>query len=266
MALPKPPSPGGGGGGGGGGSSSGGSSGGRSSSSSSGSSGGSSGGSSRSSGGGGPSYVPGVKYFGQPITRAQYGQLKQRYNDLFRAWLGRPVRTKELNQIINRGVSDYSLRLQLAQKKGFTKSPMYKTLTQQASDVLGFTYKPPRKAIVQALRSEGGLSADSFRAALANNMKVQNAVLRDFNQTQGADVEYALGAFGNTGEFNQQQRRALALQSSGLKQTTLGRRLESSFQTALQRAQRAFQGTLATSQQSPMSQNQTQARQEDLPA
>jgi len=33
--------------------------------------------------------MPGVKRFGQPITRAQYAQLRQRYNDLFRAWLGR---------------------------------------------------------------------------------------------------------------------------------------------------------------------------------
>jgi hypothetical protein len=196
--------------------------------------------------------------------------MKQHYNDLFRAWLGRGIRTRELNQILNKGVSDYSLRLQLVNKKGFQRSPMYRTLTQQASDIVGFNYKPPRAAVLAALRSEGGLSADSYRAALANNQRVRRAVTQDFNKTQGADAEYYLGAYGNqeVPGMTQQQRQALALQRSGLRSTTLGKRLEGALQTSMERAQRAFQGQLATSTIGPqaLQAQQFQQQQDDLPA
>jgi hypothetical protein len=177
--------------------------------------------------------------------------------------LGRGVRKKELDRLINRGVSDYSLRLQLTRKKGFRRSPMYRTLAQQASDVVGFNYKPPPRAIRQALKSEGGLSADSYRAALARNQKVQRAVTQNFMATEGQDVNYYLGAFGNTGAPTASEQRALALQASGLRETAMGRRLTSAFETAMQRAQRTFQGTLAQPAVVPQN-TQVRRQQEDL--
>jgi hypothetical protein len=132
---------------------------------------------------------------------------------------------------------------------------------------MGFNYKPPRRAIRQALRSEGGLSADSFRAALAANQKVQQAVTRDFQQTTGQDFNFYMGAAG-MGAPTQQQQRALALQQSGLRTSTIGKRLESSFQTAMERVQRQFQGQLAAPSIGPqaLQAQRLQQEQEDLPA
>jgi hypothetical protein len=234
---PQPPSGGGGGGsggsgGGGGGGSRGGSSGGR-----------------RSSPRGGTGKYPGVKVFGQPITRADFLRAKQHYDDLFRAWLGRPASRKEVERLLNQGISDYQLRINLMKRPNFVRSPMFKTLKTQAQGMLGFDYgnnKNLRNLFINAARSEGGLSEASLRAAIVNSPVAKRAVTKSFRAVSGADIDYVQGAFGGTGKtLTPAQYQKLALQQSGLQQSTLGARLQSQIEQATKRMQRVFEGTLA---------------------
>jgi hypothetical protein len=243
-AIPPPPgpSPGGGGGGGGGGGSGGGGGGRRSESRGSRHN-------RRSANSRGSGTYPGVKVFGQPITRADFLRAKQHYDDLFRAWLGRPASRKEVERLLNQGISDYQLRINLMKRPNFVRSPMFKTLQSQAQGMLGFDYnnkKNLRNLFINAARSEGGLSEASLRAAIVNSPVAKRAVTKSFRAVSGADIDYVQGAFGGTGKtLTPAQYQKLALQQSGLQQSTLGARLQSQIEQATKRMQRVFEGTLA---------------------
>lgn len=185
-----------------------------------------------------------LRVFGLPARKSDFLQARSHYNDLFRAWLGRPAKPNEVASILRRGVSDYALRLQLVRKPAFTRSVMYRNIRAQAADTLGFDFKIDRKVILQAMKSEGGISESSLRSALANNRRAQEALRKSFMQTSGGDVQYLSGAFGQ-GNLNIAQQKSLAMQQSGLRQTTLGARLQGQLDQAVKRMERAFQGTLA---------------------
>jgi hypothetical protein len=225
-AIPPPPgpSPGGGGGGGGGGGSGGG-------------------------GGGRRSESRGSRHNRRSATRADFLRAKQHYDDLFRAWLGRPASRKEVERLLNQGISDYQLRINLMKRPNFVRSPMFKTLQSQAQGMLGFDYnnkKNLRNLFINAARSEGGLSEASLRAAIVNSPVAKRAVTKSFRAVSGADIDYVQGAFGGTGKtLTPAQYQKLALQQSGLQQSTLGARLQSQIEQATKRMQRVFEGTLA---------------------
>lgn len=210
--------------------------------------GGSRGGGRQTSGGSGT--YKGVKVFGQPITRSDFLRAKQHYDDLFRAWLGRPATRREVERMLNQGISDYQLRINLMKRPNFVRSPMFKTLKAQAQSVLGFDYgnnKNLRNIFINAARSEGGLSEASLRAAIINSPVAKRALTKSFRDVSGADVDYLQGSFGGTGEtFTPAQYEALALQQSGLQQSTLGAKLQSQLEQATKRMQRIFEGTLAS--------------------
>jgi hypothetical protein len=99
-----------------------------------------------------------VQYGGQPITRTQYNQIwNQTYSDTFFAYTGRHAGAHEIQNILARAPSVYSLANELAGKPGFDKSPVWKQhapgLVSYARTVLGENWKPSggiiRKAIAQ---------------------------------------------------------------------------------------------------------------------
>ncbi len=240
-AIPPPPGPSPGGGGGGSG-------GGKKKKKRAPSGGGSGGGSGGSGGNSNPIYK-GVKVFGQPITRSDFLRAKQHYDDLFRAWLGRPASRKEVERLLNQGVSDYQIRINLMKRPGFVRSPMFKTLHVQTQGMLGFDYgnkKNLRNIFINAAKSEGGLSEASLRAAVVNSPVARRAVTKSFRSVSGADIDYVQGAFGGTGRtLTPAQYQKLALHQSGLQQSTLGARLQGQIEQATKRMQRVFEGTLA---------------------
>lgn len=112
-----------------------------------------------------------LKAFGLPIKRSDFLQARAHYGDLFRAWLGRKPRSREVARILRRGTSDYVLKLQMTRKKGFHKSAIYRHYQSEASRVVGGLYKPTEDEIRESLRNGGNLMA-----ALAHSRRAQRAV------------------------------------------------------------------------------------------
>jgi hypothetical protein len=124
---------------------------------------------------------------------------------------------------------------------------MYRDISAQANNLLGFNYKPSRQEILKAMRSEGGLSAASLQASLATSGRAREAVRKSyFGTPAGGQSQYLYGAFSDRGgQLNKNQQTSLALQQSGLQNSTIGARLQGQLDQALQRMQKVFQGTLA---------------------
>lgn len=186
-----------------------------------------------------------LKVFGLPARRSDFQQARSHYNDMFRSWLGRPANPLEVARILRSGASDFAVRKQMVQKRGFLRSPMYKDIRSRVTDLTGMgEFRPSRALILDAMKAEGGLSDASLKAAIGRNRQARVAVRRSFMDTSGADVQYLAGAFGQ-GNLNVREREALALQKSGLRATTMGAKLEGALEAAMRRMERAFQGTLA---------------------
>jgi hypothetical protein len=181
-----------------------------------------------------------LKSFGLPIKRSDYLQAKSHYNDLFQAWVGHKANPRQIARILQHGVSDFSLRLWFTKRPGFVHSAVYRSYTSQANQVLGLDYKLGAGEIRQSILNGGDL-----KAALAGSQRARQAVTKSFMSTSGADAQYYSGAFGQ-GQLGGKQQQALALQASGLRQSTLGASLQGALDQAMKRYQRVFQGTLAS--------------------
>lgn len=217
-------------------------------------SGGGSGGSGGSGGGGGSrsggrSLYPGVRVFGERISRAQFQQAFQHYNDMFLSTLGRRATRREVERILNQGLSDYQVNIAMMKKPGFVRGPAFKSYLAQLNAITGTTMsnKLAANLMRNAARHPGGVSEASLRASILASSRARANVTQSFRATSGADVDYLTGAFGG-GRLTPAQYQALALQKSGLRSTTMGATVESRLEQALQRMRRIFEGQLASPQ------------------
>lgn len=95
-------------------------------------------------------------YGGTPLTQSSFNQVwKQTYQDTFAAYTGRQANGKEIQSILARAPSIYTLSNQLAGTKDFVKSPVFKQhapgLISYARTILGESWKPSGGIIRQAI-------------------------------------------------------------------------------------------------------------------
>jgi lysozyme-like protein len=130
---------------------------------------------------------------GQPATRSLYQQVwNNAYETTWEAYTGRTATPGQQADILQRGISLYTLRDELSRQSSFTSSPIYQQVAagraQQARDALGVAPPPDfiRRSIAQdwdAATFDANLRAlpqytkgPAFKANLAQNQNVYSGI------------------------------------------------------------------------------------------
>jgi hypothetical protein len=110
-----------------------------------------------------------IKYQGAPQRRSSFTAIWQRYNDLWLAYLGRPIGPKELTRFMNLGWSQYQIvNNYLVNRPNFTNSPVWKQnapgYTGVWQQIYGANATPDKEAIKYAIVNN--LGGDGFATYL----------------------------------------------------------------------------------------------------